>query len=110
LICGFCKCVKCEGDKIYLKKGSLQPRNNIFVERLWRSVKYENIFPRNYRTMQEAREGLSRYFTFYNEERPHQSLGYRTPKVVHFGKEEKAEPKKLLKRELSLTENSFLLC
>lgn len=84
--------------------------DNIFVERLWRSVKYENIFPRNYRTMQEAREGLSRYFTFYNEERPHQSLGYRTPKAVHFGKEEKAEPKKLLKRELSLTENSFLLC
>ena len=84
--------------------------DNIFVERLWRSVKYENIYPRNYRTMQAARDGLTRYFSFYNEERLHQSLGYRTPKSVHFEMEDKAGQKKELMRELNLTEKPLLLC
>ena len=84
--------------------------DNIFVERLWRSVKYENIYPRNYRTMQEAREGLGKYFKFYNEERLHQSLGYRTPESVHFQKEAKAGNEEGLKRELNLNENLVLVC
>ena len=57
--------------------------DNIFVERLWRSVKYEKIYPSAYRTMGEAEEGLKRYFEFYNNERPHQSLDYETPWAVH---------------------------
>lgn len=57
--------------------------DNIFVERLWRSVKYEEVYLKDYKTMEEAHEGLERYFEFYNFERPHQSLGYRKPYEVH---------------------------
>lgn len=57
--------------------------DNIFVERLWRSVKYEDIYPNSYATLTDARQGLTRYFAFYNEERPHQALKYRTPAEVH---------------------------
>jgi putative transposase len=59
--------------------------DNIFVERLWRSVKYEDIYLRDYKTMQEAQEGLNRYFEYYNLKRPHQSLNYKKPYEVHFG-------------------------
>ena len=57
--------------------------DNVFVERLWRTVKYENIYIRCYETVAELIEGLSRYFAFYNQERLHQSLGYETPAVVY---------------------------
>src|SRR4051794_13876140 len=57
--------------------------DNVFVERLWRSVKYEDIYLRGYETVPELYQGLGRYFGFYNHERPHQSLGYRTPAVVY---------------------------
>lgn len=61
--------------------------DNIFVERLWRSVKYEEVYLRDYETMTEAIQGLGRYFQFYNEERFHQSLNYKTPKAIHiFGR------------------------
>ena len=60
--------------------------DNIFVERLWRSVKYEDIYPKGYQTMAEAKEGLKHYFQFYNNERSHQSLGYRTPREVYMEK------------------------
>lgn len=60
--------------------------DNIFVERLWRSVKYEDIYLKGYQTMTEAQEGLKRYFQFYNNERFHQSLGYRTPREVYVEK------------------------
>ena len=59
--------------------------DNIFVERLWRSVKYEEIYLREYRTAGEARRSLDRYFEFYNRERLHQALGYRTPESVYKG-------------------------
>jgi putative transposase len=59
--------------------------DNVFVERLWRSVKYEDVYLKGYETVQETQEGLKRYFTFYNAERYHQSLEYRTPAAVHFG-------------------------
>lgn len=59
--------------------------DNIFIERLWRSVKYENIYPKGYKTLKEARAGLAEYFDEYNRERPHQSLSYKTPEEVHFG-------------------------
>ena len=60
--------------------------DNIFVERLWRSVKYEEVYLKGYQTMAEAQAGLKRYFRFYNDERFHQSLGYRTPKEVYVEK------------------------
>jgi putative transposase len=57
--------------------------DNVFVERLWRSVKYEDIYIRGYEAVPELDRGLGRYFVFYNDERPHQSLGYRTPAAVY---------------------------
>ena len=57
--------------------------DNIFVERLWRSVKCEEVYLKDYSSLREARDGLGRYFEFYNFERPHQSLGYRTPGEVY---------------------------
>jgi len=59
--------------------------DNIFTERLWRTVKYEEVYPRSYGTPREARQSLARYFQFYNHERPHQALAYRTPAEVYFG-------------------------
>jgi putative transposase len=56
---------------------------NVFVERLWRSVKYEDIYIKDYETVPELESGLAAYFQFYDEERPHQSLGYRTPAEVY---------------------------
>lgn len=58
--------------------------DNIFIERLWRTVKYEDIFLRSYHAIRDAHPGLGDYFAFYNTERPHQSLGYRTPAEVYF--------------------------
>jgi putative transposase len=58
--------------------------DNIFVERLWRTVKYEEVYLHSYVTVSEAREALAAYFHFYNTERLHQSLGYRTPEEVYF--------------------------
>ena len=59
--------------------------DNIFVERLWRTVKYEDIYIQGYATVPELEAGLADYFCFYNHERPHQSLGYQTPAEVYFG-------------------------
>jgi putative transposase len=59
--------------------------DNIFTERLWRTVKYEEVYLQSYSTPREARQGLARYFHFYNHERPHQALGYRTPAALYFG-------------------------
>jgi putative transposase len=58
--------------------------DNIFTERLWRSVKYEEVYLKDYETVDAARAGLGEYFRFYNTARPHQALGYRTPAEVHF--------------------------
>ena len=60
--------------------------DNVLVERLWRSVKYEEIYPKGYESLKEVKQGLKKYFEFYNENRPHQGLGYRTPAEVYFGK------------------------
>lgn len=59
--------------------------DNIFVERLWRSVKYEEVYLKDYGGVDEARRGLCDYFTFYNTGRLHQSLGYKTPAEVYLG-------------------------
>ena len=61
--------------------------DNIFVERLWRTVKYEDIYLKGYETVPALAAGLSDYFQLYNFDRPHQSLDYRTPADVHFAVE-----------------------
>ena len=57
--------------------------DNIFVERLWRTVKYEEVYLNDYENVWEAESRIGSYFAFYNRERPHQSLGYRTPEQVY---------------------------
>ncbi len=57
--------------------------DNVFVERLWRSVKYEDLYVWRYESVPELRRGLERYFGYYNEERLHQALDYRTPAGVY---------------------------
>jgi putative transposase len=58
--------------------------DNVFIERLWRSVKYEEVYLNDYQSPRDARGGIGRYFDFYNGERPHQGLGNRTPQEVYF--------------------------
>jgi len=59
--------------------------DNIFIERLWRTVKYEDVYLRDYRSPRDVRIGLNAYLKHYNEQRPHSALGYRTPAEVYFG-------------------------
>ncbi len=59
--------------------------DNIFIERLWRSLKYEEVYLKDYRAVVEARDSIGRYFHFYNHHRLHQSLGYRTPAAIYAG-------------------------
>jgi putative transposase len=66
--------------------GRGRAHDNIFVERLWRSVKYERVYLHNYETVREAVQDIGEYFDIYNNKRPHQSLGYRTPTEVYFNR------------------------
>jgi putative transposase len=80
--------------------------DNIFTERLWRTVKYEEVYLHDYETPRQARQSLTRYLTYYNEGRPHQSLGYRTPADVYFGTQQEdplkgAEPNLKIVRSVS---------
>lgn len=61
--------------------------DNIFIERLWRTVKYEDIYIKDYSTIRQVTKGLNHYFSFYNQERFHQSLEYNTPQTIHFGEQ-----------------------
>ncbi len=63
--------------------GKNRALDNIYIERLWRSLKYEDIYLRHYETVRELREGIDRYFTFYNTRRFHQSMEYLTPDEVY---------------------------
>ena len=58
--------------------------DHIFVERLWRTVKYEHLYLYDYQTVSAVTHGLESFFQFYNTQRPHQGLGYRTPAEVHY--------------------------
>ena len=58
--------------------------DNIFIERLWRTVKYEKVYLKDYEDAARAVRSLGAYFDFYNRERIHQSLGYEVPEAVHF--------------------------
>jgi len=78
----FTTCLEQAGVAISMD-GRGRALDNVFVERLWRTVKYEWLYPHSYRTAPELHEGLTSYFAFYNDERPHQSLHYRTPAEVY---------------------------
>ena len=80
----FTGCLEAAGVAVSMD-GRGRALDNVFVERLWRSVKYEDIYIRGYEAVPELHRGLSRYFAFYNDERPHQSLDYRTPAAVYRG-------------------------
>ncbi|CAM0117472.1 Integrase catalytic domain-containing protein [Rhabdochlamydiaceae symbiont of Dictyostelium giganteum] len=73
-----------KGIKISMD-GKGRALDNVFVERLWRSVKYEDIYLKGYESLKEVKVGLKDYFNFYNEDRPHQGLKYQTPSAVYFG-------------------------
>jgi putative transposase len=78
----FTRLLEQHGVKISMDgKGSYN--DNLFIERLWRTVKYEEVYLKAYRDGSEARQSLDSYFRFYNAARPHQALGYRTPGEVY---------------------------
>jgi len=79
----FTSTLKAQGIKISMD-GRGRAIDNIFTERLWRSLKYEEVYLHEYASVKEARETIAKYFTFYNQERLHQSLNYSTPEEVHF--------------------------
>jgi len=74
-----------QGVKISMD-GKGRYADNLFVERLWRTVKYEEVYLKAYQDGKEARTQLGQYFHFYNTERPHQSLGYRTPAEEYYAR------------------------
>jgi len=78
----FTDVLKREGVAISMD-GRGRALDNIFVERLWRNVKHEDVYLKGYANMAELTVGLAQYFAFYNVERPHQSLGYHTPDEVY---------------------------
>jgi len=80
----FLKCLEERSIQISMN-GKGRAMDNVFTERLWRSVKYEEVYINNYETVPDAKEEISRYMNFYNQERPHQSLDYKTPAEVYFG-------------------------
>lgn len=82
----FTGCLESAGIRISMD-GRGRAWDNIFVERLWRTVKYEDLYLKEYATVPDLEDGLASYFPFYNHERPHQSLGYQTPAEVHFAQE-----------------------
>jgi putative transposase len=63
--------------------GKGRATDNVVIERFWRSIKYEDIFPMQYKTMEEVKNGVAKYMDFYNNRRPHSSLGYRVPMKVY---------------------------
>jgi putative transposase len=74
----FTQVLRARGIKISMD-GKGRCLDNVFVERLWRSLKYEEVYLNDYDNLVEARSGIGRYFAFYNDRRPHQALGYQTP-------------------------------
>lgn len=86
----FIKILEDKGIKVSMD-GKGRAFDNIFVERLWRTVKYEEVYLHSYQTVKESWLGLRNYFHFYNNERFHQALKYKTPKEMYF-KEKKVNP------------------
>ena len=80
----FTSCLESRGIAISMD-GRGRALDNVFIERLWRTVKYEDIYLKDYAEVDELIEGLGSYFDFYRQERPHQALKYRTPAEVYLG-------------------------
>ena len=80
---GFTRILLNKGIKISMD-GRGRVFDNIFIERLWRSVKYEEVYLKGYETGKDAIDGFRNYFPFYNNDRPHQALGYKVPYEVHY--------------------------
>jgi putative transposase len=81
----FTSCLEKQGIQIS-QDGKGRAFDNIFIERLWRSVKYEEVYIKDYSTVAVAIQGLGEYFEFYNHQRLHQALNYQVPFAVHFSK------------------------
>jgi len=77
--------------------------DDVFDERLWRSIKYEEVYINDYETVCDAKGGISKYMSFYNWERPHQSLDYKTSAEVYFGDKEQRISKRYLKESKLLS-------
>jgi len=81
--------------------------DNIFTERLWRSVKYEEVYLKSYRDIEKAWNNITDYFQFYNEHRPHQSLNYQTPtEVYHQNKTSQTKLQTVNRRNTSILSRS----
>jgi putative transposase len=78
---GFTSLLERHGIRVSMD-GKGRYTDNLFIERLWRTVKYEEVYLKAYQNGRDARAGIGEYFRFYNAERPHQALGYRTPAEV----------------------------
>ena len=83
----FTKVLKNKGIKISMD-GKGRAMDNIFIERLWRSVKYEEIYVNEFQSVEQLRKSLKQYFDFYNHERPHQSFEGQTPAEIYFGRQQ----------------------
>ncbi len=81
----FIECLQAANVRISMD-GRGRALDNVFVERLWRSVKYEDVYLKDYRTPKESLVGLTHYFRYYNFERPYQSLNDRTPAEVFYAR------------------------
>jgi putative transposase len=82
----FVKAVEDAGVKVSMD-GRGRWMDNVFIERFWRSLKYEEVYLHSYETTKEARESIAAWIDFYNNRRPHQALGCKTPAEVHFARE-----------------------
>jgi len=102
----FTGCLEAHGITISMD-GRGRVFDNIFIERLWRSVKYEEVYLNPYRIVADARSGLTNYFRFYNTERLHSSLDYQTPEEVYFKEPCKKKPRQAL-TEAHLNPGRFL--
>ena len=67
--------------------------DNVYIERFWRSLKYEDIYIRSYETMKEIKKGINNYIMFFNTERIHQALGYKTPDSVYYNNKKERNKK-----------------
>ena len=98
----FCGLLESSGVRISMD-GRGRVFDNIFVERLWRTVKYEEVYLKDYGDVREGRTNLGAYFRFYNQERPHQALAYRTPAEVYFGRGEDRTRQGAIARAMAAT-------
>ncbi len=93
----FSKCLEERNIQISMD-GRGRATDNVFTERLWRSVKYEEVYLNDYATVNEAKESIGNYMDFYNQERPHQSLDYQTPAEVYFAYNNNDQTSRYLKQ------------